>query len=128
MSKYDRMIALNKQASEEKIEKARREIVRMVDDGEKVSVQKLMQRTGLSRGFFYKNPAVRKEIDRALEQQAGMVDPRREVMDMAMNNELAMLHKQVDELKAENERLRQELAATKKALAKKNIGVLKKMM
>lgn len=128
MSKYDRMIALNKQASEEKIEKARREIVRMVDDGEKVSVQKLMQRTGLSRGFFYKNPAVRKEIDRALEQQAGMVDPRREVMDMAMNNELAMLHKQVDELKAENERLRQELAATKKALAKKNIGVLKKMV
>ena len=128
MSKYDRMIALNKQASEEKIEKARREIVRMVDDGEKVSIQKLMQRTGLSRGFFYKNPAVRKEIDRALEQQAGMVDPRREVMDMAMNNELAMLHKQMDELKAENERLRQELAATKKALAKKNVGVLKKMM
>lgn len=128
MSKYDRMIALNKQASEEKIEKARREIVRMVDDREKVSVQKLMQRTGLSRGFFYKNPAVRKEIDRALEQQAGMVDPRREVMDMAMNNELAMLHKQVDELKAENERLRQELAATKKALAKKNVGVLKKMI
>lgn len=128
MSKYDRMIALNKQASEEKIEKARREIVQMVDDGEKVSVQKLMQRTGLSRGFFYKNPAVRKEIDRALEQQAGMVDPRREVMDMAMNNELAMLHKQVEELKAENERLRQELAATKKSLMKKNIGVLKKMV
>lgn len=49
-------------------------------------------------------------------------------MDMAMNNELAMLHKQVDELKAENERLRQELAATKKALVKKNVGVLKKMM
>ena len=128
MNKYDRMLAINKQASEVKIEKARREIVRMVDDGEKVSVQKLMQRTGLSRGFFYKNPAVRKEIDRALEQQAGMVDPRREVMDMAMNNELAMLHKQMDELKAENERLRQELAATKKALAKKNVGVLKKMM
>lgn len=128
MSKYDRMIALNKQASEEKTEKARREIVRMVDDGEKVSIQKLMQRTGLSRGFFYKNPAVRKEIDRALEQQAGMVDPRREVMDMAMNNELAMLHKQVEELKAENERLRQELAATKKSLVKKNIGVLKKMV
>lgn len=128
MNKYDRMIALNKQASEEKIEKARREIVRMVDDGEKVSIQKLMERTGLSRGFFYKNPTVRKEIDRALEQQAGMVDPRREVMDMAMNNELAMLRKQVEELKTENERMRQELAATKKSLTKKNIGVLKKMV
>ncbi len=36
-----------------------------------------------------------------------MVDPRREVMDMAMNSELAMLHKQVEELKMENGRLRQ---------------------
>ena len=98
MSKYDKMIALNKQASEEKIEKARREIVRMADEGEKLSIQKLMQRTGLSRGFFYKNPQVRKEIDRALEQQAGMMDPRREVMDMAMNNELAMLHQKVKTL------------------------------
>ena len=55
MNKYDRMLAVNKQASEAKIEKARREIVRMVDDGEKVSIQKLMERTGLSRGFFYNN-------------------------------------------------------------------------
>lgn len=128
MNKYDKMIALNKQASEEKIEKARREIVRMVDDGEKVSIQKLMQRTGLSRGFFYKNLAVRKEIDRALEQQAGMADPRREVMDLAMHNELAVLQKQVEQLKAENQKLKQELEAAKKSLGKKNVGILKKMM
>ena len=51
MNKYDRMLAVNKQASEAKIEKARREIVRMVDDGEKVSIQKLMERTGLSMSF-----------------------------------------------------------------------------
>lgn len=128
MSKYDKMIALNKQASEEKIEKARREIVRMADEGEKLSIQKLMQRTGLSRGFFYKNPQVRKEIDRALEQQAGMMDPRREVMDMAMNNELAMLHQKVKTLQTENEQLRKELETAKKSLAKKNIKELKKMM
>lgn len=128
MSKYDKMIALNKKASEEKIEKARREIVRMADEGEKLSIQKLMQRTGLSRGFFYKNPQVRKEIDRALEQQAGMMDPRREVMDMAMNNELAMLHQKVKTLQTENEQLRKELETAKKSLAKKNIKELKKMM
>ena len=128
MSKYDRMIALNKQASEEKIEKARREIVRMVDDGEKVSIQKLTQKTGLSRGFFYKNPKVRKEIDRALEQQAGLVDPRREVLDMAMNNELAALQRQVEILRTENGQLRRELEVAKKALAKKNVGVLMKLV
>ncbi len=128
MNKYDRMLAVNKQASEAKIEKARQEIVRMVDDGEKVSIQKLMQRTGLSRGFFYKNPQVRKEIDRALEQQASLADPRREVLDMAMNHELAMSQQEVERLRKENEQLRQELEVVKKALAKKNVGVLKKFM
>ncbi len=128
MNKYDRMLAVNKQASEAKIEKARREIVRMVDDGEKVSIQKLMERTGLSRGFFYKNPQVRKEIDRALEQQAGLADSRREVLDMAMNHELAMSQQEVERLRKENEQLRQELEVAKKALAKKNVGVLKKFM
>ena len=128
MNKYDRMLAVNKQASEAKIEKARREIVRMVDDGEKVSIQKLMQRTGLSRGFFYKNPQVRKEIDRAMEQQAGLVDPRCEVLDMAMNHELAMSQQEAERLRKENEQLRQELEVAKKALAKKNVGVLKKFM
>ncbi len=128
MNKYDRMLAINKQASEVKIEKARREIVRMVDDGEKVSIQKLMQRTGLSRGFFYKNPQVRKEIDRALEQQAGLADPRREVLDMAMNHELAAVLKKVEKLQKENEQLSQELEVAKKALAKKNVGVLKKLV
>lgn len=128
MNKYDRMLAVNKQASEAKIEKARREIVRMVDDGEKVSIQKLMERTDLSRGFFYKNPQVRKEIDRALEQQTGLADPRREVLDMAMNHELAMSQQEVERLRKENEQLRQELEVAKKALAKKNVGVLKKFM
>ncbi len=128
MNKYDRMLEVNKQASEAKIEKARREIVRMVDDGEKVSIQKLMERTGLSRGFFYKNPQVRKEIDRALEQQAGLADSRREVLDMVMNHELAMSQQEVERLRKENEQLRQELKVAKKALAKKNVGVLKKFM
>lgn len=128
MNKYDKMLAVNKQTSEAKIEKARREIVRMVDDGEKVSIQKLMQRTGLSRGFFYKNPQVRKEIDRALEQQAGLMDPRREVLDMAMNHELAVVQQEAERLRKENEQLRQELEVAKKALAKKNVGVLKKFM
>ena len=128
MNKYDRMLAVNKQASEAKIEKARREIVRMVYDGEKVSIQKLMQRTGLSRGFLYKNPQVRKEINRALEQQADLADPRREVLDMAMNHELAMSQQEVERLRKENEQMRQELEVAKKALAKKNVGVLKKFM
>lgn len=127
MSKYDKMIALNKQASDEKIERARREICRMVDDGAKVTIPKLMEKTGLSRGFFYKNPVVRKEISRALEQQVGMVDPRRSILDMAMNSEIVLLRQQKEELAVENERLKKENELLRKSLAKKNIGLLKKM-
>lgn len=44
MSKYDKMIALNKRVSDEKIAKARKEICRMIADGEKVTIPRLMQK------------------------------------------------------------------------------------
>lgn len=75
MNKYDKMLELNKKKSEEKVTSAVNTIREMVVEKEKVSIPKLMKKTGLSRGFFYKNPIVRSEIDRALEQQAGMIDP-----------------------------------------------------
>ena len=67
MSKYDKMLELNKRKSEEKVERAVLTIRTMVLEREKVSVPALMQKTGLSRGFFYKNPIVRSEIDAATE-------------------------------------------------------------
>lgn len=127
MSKYDKMIALNKRTSDEKIERAVKEIYRMMDEGEKVTIPKLMKKTGLSRGFFYKNPIVRKEIDRALEQQTGMPDPRRNILNMAMDSEIELLRKQKEALAAEVERLKKENEMLKKSLAKKNIGLLKKL-
>ena len=55
----------------------RKEIYKMLENGEKVTVTKLIEQTGLSRGFFYKNEEVRALLDRAVEQQAGMVSPKR---------------------------------------------------
>ena len=54
MNKYDTMIACNKKTSEEKINRAVTEIRQMLAEEEKVTVPKLVKRTGLSRGFFYK--------------------------------------------------------------------------
>lgn len=125
MSKYDKMVALNKKASDEKIERARRTIVTMIDDGEKISIPRLMERTGLSRGFFYKNPVVRKELDRALELQAGMRDPRKNVLDMAMNEEIRLLQQQLELLKREKEALEKENIRLREALGKKNFAKLK---
>lgn len=60
MNKYDTMIACNRKTSEEKINRAITEIRQMITEKEKVTVPKLVKRTGLSRGFFYKNETVRK--------------------------------------------------------------------
>ena len=125
MEKYEKMVALNKKASDEKIERARRAIFTMLDEGDKISIPKLMERTGLSRGFFYKNPVVRKEIDRALEQQAGMPDPRRNVLDMALNEEIQSLHHQILVLKQEKKALDEENARLRKALGKQNYRKLR---
>ena len=84
-----------------------------------------MERTGLSRGFFYKNPVVRKELDRALELQAGIRDPRKNVLDMAMNEEIRMLRQQLESVKREKEALESENARLREALRKKNFNILK---
>lgn len=118
MNKYDMMIACNRKTSEEKVNRAVTEIRQMLTDREKVTVPKLVKRTGLSRGFFYKNETVRKEMDRALEQQAGMIDPKRYIGDIVMKNRIELLEQQVRELKREKEQLEKENIRLQKALNK----------
>lgn len=52
MNKYDSMIACNKKASEEKVNRAVTEIRQMLTEREKVTVPKLTKRTGLSEDSF----------------------------------------------------------------------------
>ena len=125
MNKYDNMIEWNRKASEEKISKAKSAIREMIEDEEKVTIPKLMKKTGLSRGFFYKNPTVRKEMDRALDLQAGMVDSKRKVLDLAMENRIELLEKTIRELKKENKELKQKNEKQQKLLNKKNLSILK---
>ncbi len=127
MNKYDKMLEFNKKASEEKVAVAKEIIFKMLEDGEKVTVPKLVQKTGLSRGFFYKNLLVRREVDRAMQQQAGMVDPKRYIGDMAMRNRVELLQQQVEELKHENETLRKEKKRLEKALNKRELNILKNL-
>ena len=91
MNKYDKMIEENQKKSKEKIELAQRTIQDMISNKERISVPKLMKKTGLSRGFFYKNPIVRDTMNEAIEQQAGMIDPRREILNMAMEKQIELL-------------------------------------
>ena len=119
------MLELNKKKSEEKVTSAVNTIREMVVEKEKVSIPKLMKKTGLSRGFFYKNETVRKEMDRALEQQAGMIDPKRYIGDIVLKNRINVLEEQIRELKREKEQMEKENVRLRKALNKKDLNVLK---
>lgn len=58
-------------------------------------------------------------MDQAMEQQAGMSHPRKNILDMAMNNEIAILHKQLRTLQIEKEELQQENEKLKKLWSEK---------
>lgn len=70
----------------------------MITKKEKVTAPKLVKRTGLSRGFFYKNETVRKDVDRALEQQAELIDSKRYMGDIVMKNWIELLEQQIREI------------------------------
>lgn len=127
MSKYDKMVALNAERSKEKIEKAKKAIWDMVDQEEKVTIPKLMQKTGLSRGFFYKNNIIRGELDRAMECQVGMIDPRRSIINHAMNHQIQRLEKQIADQKRKIESLEKENARLKRAIDQKSVNFLKNL-
>lgn len=129
MEKFEKMVKLNQAESKEKIASAIAAIIEMEQAGEKLQVCELTKRTGLSRGFFYKNPRVRKEMDRVMEAQKGKVyqSPRKVILDVAMEKQIAFLNKQIEnqkkqiaELQAENEKLR-------KALNRKELAFIKQL-
>ena len=93
------------------------------DDGVQVKlkeVSQLVKMTGASRGFFYKNPIVRAEIDRAMEQQAGTINPRRGILDKAMEGRIDLLQEEIFRLRQENQALRDENQRLQKIISKKS--------
>ncbi len=125
MSKYDKMVEMNHKQSEEKIQRAKTAIREMIEEEDKVTIPKLIQKTGLSRGFFYKNPEVREEVDQALQQQAGMVDRRKKILDMAMDSRILQLEQTVAKLQREKKQLQKENEAMRKALNKRDLNLMK---
>ncbi|MCH5201194.1 MAG: hypothetical protein J1F60_09575 [Oscillospiraceae bacterium] len=129
MEKFEKMVKQNQAESREKISSAIAAIIEMEQAGERVQICELTKRTGLSRGFFYKNAAVRKELDRALELQRGMTftNPRKAVLDVAMEKQIALLTKQVEKQKKQIAELEAENKKLKKALDRKELAFLKQL-
>ena len=127
MNKYDKMIEENQRKSKEKICLAQQTIHDMVTNKERITVPKLMKKTGLSRGFFYKNPTVRDTLNQAVEQQAGMIDPRREILNMAMEKQIELLNQKVAALSRENKELKRKNEKLQKVLRKQDLNFIKNL-
>lgn len=109
--KAEKMVRLNRAASREKVSRALREIDRMLEDEELVTIAELVERTGLSRAFFYNNKKVNQAVERARDLQQGrkFVKPQQVILDQAMEEQITMLTKRLRELQEENEGLEREV-------------------
>ena len=127
MNKYDKMIEENQRKSKEKIGLAQHAIQDMLANKERITVPKLMKKTGFSRGFFYKNPTIRDLMSQAIEEQAGMIDPRREILNMAMEKQIDLLNQKVAALTRENSELKKKNEKLQKALKRQDLNFIKNL-
>ena len=129
MTKYDRMVATNRATSDAKIAKAKAEIAKMVSENIQVTVGELVKRTGLSRGFFYKNEEVCRALENARNLQDGkaLTRPQKVILDAAMDKQLQILQQQIEKLKNENSSLSKKNQDLQKALNKKDLNFIKNL-
>ncbi len=121
------MLEVNKASSIEKEEKAVREITKMLDEDIQVTVADLVKRTGLSRAFFYKNPKAVAALKDAREKQKSrtFTHPAKIILDKAMDKQIEILKKENDKLKQQVTDLEKENVGLKKAMNKKALKVIK---
>ena len=126
--KYDKMIAVNKAESEQKIKKAIRAIDDMGARGLPISVTELVRWTGLSRGFFYKNEQVRQKLEEAIKQPRRIdVQQSSEERNVAGHN-FQELKKDFNSCQSENQRLKVEQLLQKCSILQKEVDTLKKRL
>ena len=140
--KYDKMVKMTKELSQKKIDLAQRAISDMLRHGEKITVAKLVRKTELSRGFFYKNATIRPQLDAAIYKQRLMnnsqemcqPDEKEEPIVISLKQEMLKereknveLAKQNSQYVKENAALRQKLEKLEKQLGKKEVSFLKNL-
>lgn len=127
MSKYSKMLEVNRRENQEKIDIAIQAIRELVDKEEPLVVCELVRKTGLSRAYFYKNPVVSQFLCEERKKQDGKVfyGKKKVVLDYALEKQNQLIKQQLDKLKKENEELKKENEKLKKSLKKKEISFIK---
>ena len=128
--KYDKMIAVNKAESEQKIKKAIRAIDDMGARGMPISVTELVRWTGLSRGFFYKNVQVRQKLEEAIKQPRRIDVQQPSEERNAADYNFQELKKDFNSCQSENQRLKaeNEQLLQKCSILQKEVDTLKKRL
>ena len=127
MAKHDKMNEINRQESQRKMELAIREIKSALKEGRNISVSKLSKKTGLSKGFFYKNEEVRAALDEVKREQdiEQMTEIRKEIKQYSLEKQNEIYRAELENLKRENEELKKENQKLEKALEKTRLEYLK---
>lgn len=126
MEKHNNMVLQNKERSKAKVDKAIKAIHTMLNNDEQVVVCSLVKKTGLSRAFFYNNEAVHTKLQRAQELQEGksFIAPQKLVINKAMDREIELLKKKIEERDSLIASQQREIARLKKALETQSLKAL----
>ena len=104
--KYDKVVAINKEKSRQKAQVAKKEIQTMLENGERITVEELRERTGFARSFFYRNPEVREALYNARSKQQMACNSMQVIRAIEAEDEIINLKIQITKLKMEYEKLK----------------------
>ena len=104
--KYDKVVAINKEKSRQKAQVAKKEIQTMLENGERITVEELRERTGFARSFFYTNPEVREALYNARSKQQMPCNSMQVIRAIEAEDEIINLKIQITKLKMEYEKLK----------------------
>ena len=104
--KYDKVVAINKEKSRLKAQVAKKEIQTMLENGERITVEELRERTGFARSFFYRNPEVREALYNARSKQQMPCNSMQVIRAIEAEDEIINLKIQITKLKMEYEKLK----------------------
>lgn len=104
--KYDKVVAINKEKSRQKAQVAKKEIQTMLENGERITVEELRERTGFARSFFYRNPEVREALYNARSKQQMPCNSMQVIRAIEAEDDIINLKIQITKLKMEYEKLK----------------------
>ena len=104
--KYDKVVAINKEKSRQKAQVAKKEIQTMLENGERITVEELRERTGFARSFFYRNPEVWEALYNARSKQQMPCNSMQVIRAIEAEDEIINLKIQITKLKMEYEKLK----------------------